>query len=205
MGYTTDFIGHFDIYPPLNDAEQAYLTAYARSRREGTEHAPYAVPANPAAEEFPPPGRPVAAPSSGVNPRVSALDRPPGIWCGWVPGWCGDCLAYDGIEKFYQPVDWLRYLIEHFLRPGARAATSGLGYFEQFTFDHVLDGVVAGSRRDTCELFLIDVLDNEVTKTVLRQGDPQPWELELLPYQEESDRRSIRRRRPKPPLRLVSR
>ena len=101
-------------------------------------------------------------------------------------------------------MDWLRYLIEHFLRPGARAGSSGLGYFEEFTFDHVLDGVVAGSRRDTCELFLIDVLDNKVTKTVLRRGDPQPWELDLLPYQEESDRSRTRRpRRRKPPHRLI--
>ena len=131
---------------------------------------------------------PVAAKPRRVTPRYSPADRPPGPWCGWVPGWCGDCLTFDGKEKFYEPVEWLRYLIDHFLRPNARAATSGLGYFEQFTFDHVLDGVIAGSRRDTCELFLIEVRDNHVAKTVLRYGDPQPWEVEPLPYQEEEDR-----------------
>src|SRR5262245_28779808 len=31
VGYTTDFIGHVDIEPPLNEAEQAYLTAFASS------------------------------------------------------------------------------------------------------------------------------------------------------------------------------
>jgi hypothetical protein len=49
MGYTTDFIGHIDISPPLNDAEQAYLKAYAASPRTGTEQTPYVVPGNPAA------------------------------------------------------------------------------------------------------------------------------------------------------------
>jgi hypothetical protein len=205
MGYTTDFIGHLDIHPPLNDAEQAYLKAYAASPRTGTEQSPYAVPGNPAAEEFEPRELPIATKPRRVRPRYSPADRPPGPWCGWVPGWCGDCLTFDGKEKFYEPVEWLRYLIDHFLRPNARAASSGLGFFEEFTFDHVLDGVIAGSRRDTCELFLIQVRDNQVAKTVLRCGDPQPWEAEPLPYQEEGDRWTSRRPpRAKPQLRLVS-
>jgi hypothetical protein len=206
MGYSTDFIGIIDIYPPLNDAEQAYLTAYAGSRRTDTEQAPYVVPGNPAAEEFEPTVLPVEAKRQSIAARDRTTDRPPGPWCGWVPAWSGDCLTFDGKEKFYEPVEWLRYLIAHFLRPGARAASSGLGYFQQFTFDHVLDGVIAGSRRDTCELFLIDVRANKVTKTVLRPGDPQPWELDPLPYQAESDR-ATRRSRPghrKPPLRLIT-
>lgn len=33
MGYTTDFLGHIDVHPPLNEAEQTYLTAFSRSRR----------------------------------------------------------------------------------------------------------------------------------------------------------------------------
>jgi hypothetical protein len=33
MGYTTDFIGHIGIDPPLNEAEQSYLRAFAESRR----------------------------------------------------------------------------------------------------------------------------------------------------------------------------
>src|ERR1700712_4824336 len=52
MGYTTDFIGHIGIEPPLNQYEQAYLAAFASSRRCRTRDDPYDVPGNPAAEEL---------------------------------------------------------------------------------------------------------------------------------------------------------
>ena len=29
MGFSTDFVGHIDIEPPLNDAEIAYLAAFS--------------------------------------------------------------------------------------------------------------------------------------------------------------------------------
>ena len=101
-------------------------------------------------------------------------DGQPGLWCGWSPGWVGNCLTHDGIEKFYQPVEWLRYLIQHFLQPEALAARSDLRHFEHFTFDHILDGVVAANRRDTAELFLIDVQSNRVSKIVCEEETRNP-------------------------------
>lgn len=85
--------------------------------------------------------------------------------------WDGCCLAWDGREKFYQSVRWLRYLIDHFLRPDALAQQSGLAQFEAFTFDHRLDGLVIASRRDTRELSAICVQDNVVSERVLMRGD----------------------------------
>lgn len=218
MGYTTDFIGCIDIYPPMNESEQAYLTAFAESSRGDEGQSTYDVPGNPAAEQFEPTTRTtrdrrgatraawqIRPESAMARIRYAQQDRPPSRWCGWVPAWSGACLTFDGKEKFYQPMEWLHFLIQHFLCADAKAASAGLGYFENFTFDHVLDGVIAGSRRDTGELFLIDVRDNVLTRTVLRQGDPQPWELEALPYQTEVDRSEVRRPRPsRPSLRLLS-
>ncbi|MET3803576.1 hypothetical protein ABIB25_000560 [Nakamurella sp. UYEF19] len=125
----------------------------------------------------------------------------------WLGRWLvGTCLTYDGLEKFYRSIEWLEYLIEHFLRPGAQASATGLPYFEMFTFDHVLDGVVAANRRDSRELYVVDVEDNKVSKVLLRQGDPMDWEWETLPYEDRLDRQrdeNKRRRRPRPPRRVV--
>jgi hypothetical protein len=180
MGYSTDLIGRIDIHPPLNDAEQEYLAAFARSRRCARADGPYAVPGNPAADD---------ATSNAPAPGQ------PSRWCGWAPSWDGACLAHDGGEKFYQPAAWLAYLIEHFLRPGARASTSGLDQFHEFGFDHVLDGTIAACRRDTRELYLIRVEHNRVFEQTIVPPDPQWFDLPDLPYEEALDRQSADRHR----------
>jgi hypothetical protein len=187
MGYTTDFVGHIDIQPALNQDEVEYLSAFSLSRRFDRPEGPYAVPGNPRAEK-------------PMDFDVDTYNRPapgqPQLWCQWVPCWDGCCLSFDGQEKFYAPVDWMRYLIDHFLKPGALASGSDLPEFEHFTFDHRLGGIVVGCRRDNKELFAINVRDNEVSTTVLRPGDPDLWDRRQLPYEAEIDRwRAMRRRR----------
>jgi len=197
MGYTTDFVGHIDIEPALNQDEIEYLTAFGLSRRFDRPEGPYTVPGNPMAER------------DRDDVEIDRYNRTapgqPQLWCQWVPCLDGCCLAFDGHEKFYAPVDWMRYLIQHFLKPGAKASRSGLPAFEHFTFDHRLDGMVVGCRRDTKELFAIQVKNNRVTKRVLRPGLPQFGWHEALAYEEEIDRweSSSRRRRrvdPEPPV-----
>lgn len=187
MGYTTDFIGHVDISPPLNEAESLYLTAFSASRRFDRPQGPYFVPGNPQAEE------------QHADPDLDRYNATghgqPGLWCDWVPCLDGCCLSFSGVEKFYDPVEWLRYLIQHFLKPGARAARSGLEEFESFTFDHRLDGMIVGCRRDTRELFAITATNNRVTRKLLRAGDafadfpPFPYEQEIDRWREERQRR----------------
>ena len=186
MGHTTDFIGHIDIEPSLNDDEIAYLTAFSESRRCYREGGPYAVPGNPAAE------RDEDIPTAQAN---TGAEGQPGYWCDWVPCWDGCCLAYNGNEKFYGSVPWLKYLIQHFLKPGARASRSGLAFFDGFTFDHVLEGMVVGCRRDNKELFAINVKNNRVTEKILRPADPRYFDYPPLPYELEIDRWEGRRRR----------
>lgn len=191
MGYTTDFIGHIDINPMLNDAEQAYLQAFSRSRRWDREDGPYVVPGNPAAEE-----------QDSERDRDSYNRTAPGqpeLYCQWVPCWDGCCLAFDGHEKFYEPVGWMSYLIDHFLRPGAHASGAGLPCFDEFAFDHVLEGLVVGCRRDDKELFAIRVENNEVSEEILRPADDRLEEREALAYEayNDSQRDERPRRRPR--------
>lgn len=164
MGYNTDFVGHIDIHPHLNEHEQAYLSTFSDTRRWARPGGSYAVPANPVADE-------ATQGSYSVDRRMVAEGQP-GFSCGWTPCWDGCCLGHDGVEKFYQSTRWMTYLIDHFLKPGAFAADSGLDCFEHFTFDHRLDGIVAACRRDTKELFLIRVEDSLVAEEILRSGDP---------------------------------
>src|SRR5680860_1176220 len=99
MGYTTDFIGHIDINPMLNDAEQAYLQAFSRARRWDREEGPYVVPGNPAAEE-----------QDSERDRDSYNRTAPGqpeLYCQWVPCWDGCCLAFEVQHEFCE-VRWPR-------------------------------------------------------------------------------------------------
>lgn len=179
MGYTTDFIGHVDIEPPLNDVEIEYLIAFSQSRRCRRPGGTYVVPANPRAED------PYGAPDVDSE---AVPEGQPGYWCDWEPCWDGCCLSYNGNEKFYGSVSWMRYLIDHFLRPGAHASSSSDPQFEHFTFDHVLDGTVVGCRRDNKELFAIVVERNEVREEVIRRADPRYVDWPPLPYEEAIDR-----------------
>lgn len=183
MGYTTDFIGHVEIHPPLNHDEQQYLSAFQASRRFERDGGGYEVPRNPAAEN--------------ADPRTVPVDRhnavaagQPSLWCGWVPALDGSCLSYDGHEKFYRATEWMRYLIAHFLAPGAGASRSSASWFGGFTFDHVARGIVAGCRRDTHDLYLIEVEENVVTERPLwpvpGSGSGQAL-TGLLPYEKYLD------------------
>lgn len=189
MGYTTDFIGHIDIAPSLNDNEIAYLTAFSQSRRCRRPGGPYDVPGNPMAEE----------PADFADDTYNSPPQgQPGLWCDWVPCWDGCCLAFNGNERFYSPVPWLRYLIAHFLKPGAKASRTSDDGFDGFTFDHRLDGMIVGCRRDDKELYAVTVTDNRVREKILRPADPRYVDFPLLPYEEAIDREyegSRRRRR----------
>lgn len=41
----------------------------------------------------------------------------PGLWCQWVPDDLGNELVWDEGEKFYAYIEWLDYLLAHFLIP----------------------------------------------------------------------------------------
>lgn len=189
MGFSTDFVGHIDIEPPLNESEIAYLAAFNASRRYDRGD-PYEVPGNPRAESGGDVGDRYNRPGPGQ----------PNLWCDLAVCWDGCCITWSGKEKSYSMEPWLRYVIDHFLRAGGHAGSDPR--FEDFTFDHVLSGTIVGCRRDNKELFAIRVEDNEVTREVMVRADPRYVDYPPLPYEEESDREADdtrrRRRRPLP-------
>lgn len=154
MGYTTDFTGSVTVEPPLNPDEIAYLRKFAETRRMDRTNGPYFVDGSGFAGQ-------------GHDPDIRDHNSPPegqpGLWCNWVPTEAGDGIEWDGGEKFYDSVDWMRYLIDHFLRPGGHA--QGQPGFENFTFDHVVNGTIhaEGERRD--DVWDLIVADNEVSSS----------------------------------------
>jgi hypothetical protein len=83
-------------------------------------------------------------------------------------------------------IEWLKYLMDTYLVPGAPAP--GTAGFEEFTGDHVLNGMVVGSRRDNRELYSITVRDNDVAVEMLWPGVPDWSDYEPLAYQSAIDR-----------------
>jgi hypothetical protein len=187
MGYTTEFIGHIEIAPALNTAEQQYLSAFGHSRRCQVAPSPYDIPGNPAAA--------FERTSGEIDAYNSIATGQPSLWCGWHPCFEGCCLSFDGIEKFYNATRWMEYLIQHFLAPGAIAQRSGASWFGEFAFDHVLNGVIAACRRDTRRLYLIRVDNNIVSEETLWAPAIDYDEFPLLAYEKVKDDSRRRRRR----------
>jgi hypothetical protein len=198
MGFSTTYLGRLDIEPKLNPAEVEWLTAYAEvDRRHFTD--PYEVPMNPRAfrlaehhkqEEAFRLKRETA--TTTRRRRRAQVDQDPFTTLqpgdgspyphlDWKPCPTGCCIGWDSrTEKSRMAEDWLQYLIDHFLRPGAHASLSGKPDFEEFTFDHAVNGIIAAERDDTRQLWLIVCRDNEISTTQLVGPDELPWE--LRPY-----------------------
>ena len=173
MGYTTEFTGSVTVEPPLNPAEIAYLRAFADSRRMSRERGPYFVNGD-------------GFRGQSQDSDVKGYNRPPagqpGLWCQWVPAVDGTGIEWDGGEKFYAAEEWMRYLIDHFLKPGAEAqramgpssdpvalnlASNYEVWFAGFTFDHVVNGTIDAQGERGEDRWRLVVKDNVVTRADL--------------------------------------
>jgi hypothetical protein len=76
----------------------------------------------------------------------------PGLWCQWTIDEDGTHLVWDGGEKFYNYVEWLKYLINHF--------------FEKWGVK--LNGEITWEGEDSKDMGKIVVVNNVVTVKVAR-------------------------------------
>jgi hypothetical protein len=152
MGYTTTFTGRIAVAPPLNAHEIDYLRKFAATRRTDRDRGPYYVDGTGCAGQ-------------GRDADIRDYNRPPAgqpsLWCKWEPTADGLAIEWNGQEKFYGPSEWMAYLVDHFLRPGARA--HGNPGFEDFTFDHLLNGVLDAQGEEPWDTWQLTVRDNEVS------------------------------------------
>lgn len=129
MGYTTDFTGSFELDRSLAPEHGAYLKRFATTRRMMRDASKTTQRSDPGREAAGLPVGPQGAyfvgagggygqeHSEDVLDYNSPPDGQPGLWCQWVPTDEGTAIVWDGNEKFYYYVEWLEYLIEHFLGP----------------------------------------------------------------------------------------
>lgn len=150
MGYTTEFEGRIEITPPLNAEEIEYLKKFNQSRRMHRTNGPYfAEPGDDFGQDH--------------LPDIVNYNRPdpsqPGLWCGWEPTEDGTAIVWDGGEKFYHSVEWMQYLIEHFLKPACLAKLP-LPFLQA---NHVLNGRIDAQGEEDGDRWTLVVQDNKVT------------------------------------------
>lgn len=114
MGYTTDFTGRFNLNKKLKQKDYQFLVDLAGSRRMARNVGPeYGVEG-----EFYVGG---AKDGDYQTPDVIDFNRPPktqpSLWLQWVPTEDRKGLEWDGGEKFYSYVEWIKYLIDKVLEP----------------------------------------------------------------------------------------
>ena len=163
MAYSTHYLGHIKVTPPLNDVEYQYLTAFAETPHVEEDAGPYVVDDNPLAP------RPVGPDGYAV---LNRRDDVPDVACCWVPSCHGECLVINRDHGEHRAAaEWLQWLVDHFLKPAAHASATGLSEFEGFTFNHSLDAAVAAHRSDSGRLWLIHGDGHDVYESIVWPGE----------------------------------
>ena len=158
MGYTTDFEGQFKLDKPLRPEHKAYRLRFSQTRRMSRDASKTEKLSDPIREAV---GLPIGDEGGyyvgdadrwgqSETPDILDFNEPPDgqpeLWCKWAPTPDGDAIEWDGNEKFYSYVEWLKYLIHHFLAP----------------WGYTLDGEVVWSGEDREDIGKIVVENNEV-------------------------------------------
>lgn len=134
MGYSTSFVGRFEITNgPMSKAHAEYLREFSKTRRMQRDIAKleqclakgtFKDPLREAA------GLPLGNQGGyfvggrgymGQDMDSSILDHneppvsQPGLWCSWTVTKDNQSIEWNKAEKFYHYIEWLEYLIVHFL------------------------------------------------------------------------------------------
>jgi hypothetical protein len=112
----------------------------------------------------------------GRDDDIRNFNQPPdgqaGLWCQWEPAEDGRAIKWNGEEKSYKSAEWMTYIIDTFLKPGAVLASElaspvpGRHYPEQFrhfTFDHELNGVIDAQGEIDDDQWQLVVTENTVS------------------------------------------
>ena len=122
MGYTTDFTGCFKLNKKLDKKTHDFLNKLNTTRRVARNIKGYGVEG-----EFYVDGDGYM----GQDRDATVIDynRPPltqpGLW-QWAPTEDGKAIEWDGGEKFYEYVAWIKYIVENVLKPKGYSLTGSV-------------------------------------------------------------------------------
>ena len=176
MGYTTDFNGSFKFNKPVEPWLIEYINKFCNSRRMKRD--------NNKIKELYPKWKDLCfngelgfegeyfvggigfmgqgGDDSVLNHNAPAFTQP-GLWCQWIITDDGECLEWDGGEKFYYYEEWLEYLIENFFAPLGYVLNGDVSFqgedYDDFGVIVVTDNVV--STEDGIRITSMDELDDE--------------------------------------------
>lgn len=150
MGYSTDFNGHFNIKPTMQQEHIAYLNEFNNTRRMQRDVDKTKKLSDPLREAV---GLPVGTEGEffvGVDDESiinhnSPPSTQPGLWCQWLVAKGGTIIEAEG-DKFYSYTEWLKYIIENFLKP----------------WGYTVNGEVTWAGEDPSDLGKITVKNNVV-------------------------------------------
>lgn len=148
MGYTTTFEGQVAVVPPLSKEEIDFLNKFAATRRMNRTKGPYFVDGT---------GSHGQGQDADIRDHNAPPQGQPGLWCQWVPTEDGAAIEWDGGEKFYDSVEWMAYLIEHFIGSAPKAKAQ-----LPFLQAHTLNGVIEAQGEESGDIWRLIVKDNEV-------------------------------------------
>lgn len=160
MGYTTDFIGNLSFDKPVDKNHEEYINQFSNTRRMQRNEALCETRPDPIRKAV---GLPVGEQGefyvgetgfAGQDHGVDVVnyncppDSQPGLWCQWIIE--NNNLIWDGGEKFYNYVEWLEYLINHFFIP----------------WGYTLNGKIYWQGEESTDLGVIIVDHNQITTKV---------------------------------------
>jgi hypothetical protein len=108
MGYSVEYIGKIAIDPPLNSEELAYLRQLVKMRHIPYQQGPYSI------------RDPHSHPGDQSGNYYTSDPTKPSTHCDWVLTDDGTAIEWgSGSDRFYPKyaIPWMRYLIDHFLKP----------------------------------------------------------------------------------------
>lgn len=117
MGYTTDFSGTLSFNRELSHKEWLELTELGDYEKAAYEK------------------------------YTDTPDTIPDAYLQWVPTPDGSGYGWNGGEKFYEYIHWLRWIIKHYMKP----------------HDLVLNGEIRWQGEEIGDVGILTVVDNKVT------------------------------------------
>lgn len=134
MGYQTEFEGNFKLNHPMTDDQQEYLNTFSLSRRVALdvneikselpirimvglpygEQGEYVILPELYCGELPYDKAAFEENQSAIIDYNTPPKSQPGLWCDWG-AYNNTEIAWNGSEKFYEYIEWIQYIIDHFM------------------------------------------------------------------------------------------